>query len=316
MLNPHLKKAAIRSYRIFCQYVHTAKRRRVYFPLAVLIIVFFGGAMMMFIWNASTKFQSDALYKSLNRTDAAATATLAFSPASLSVGLDQQFSLNAQIDPGTNAVSGVEMHITYDPTKFRLDSITPSPVFSVELQAVAIDNVSGKASVALGVPLPNPSVTTVTTVASLSFHAVAAVSAAPITFLATSIASADGESSDMLVSRLPASVMVVGGADTISPTVSITAPVNNAIIARTVTISASASDNVGVAGVQFRLDGVNLGTEILTAPYQMSWNTAVVSNGLHTLSALVRDAAGNQTVSANTSVTVKNRGSANSGKKH
>jgi len=71
-------------------------------------------------------------------------------------------------------------------------------------------------------------------------------------------------------------------------------------------VSASASDNVGVAGVQFLLDGANLGAEVTTAPYTVSWNTATATNGTHSISARARDAAGNQTTSAAVSVTVSN----------
>ena len=44
------------------------------------------------------------------------------------------------------------------------------------------------------------------------------------------------------------------------------------------TVSANASDNVGVAGVQFYLDGALLGTEDTTAPYSVSWNTTTATN--------------------------------------
>src|SRR5207249_7157472 len=50
--------------------------------------------------------------------------------------------------------------------------------------------------------------------------------------------------------------------DTTPPTVSITAPSAGATVAGTVTVSANASDNVGVVGVQFKLDGTNLGAEL------------------------------------------------------
>src|SRR2546427_6277755 len=74
--------------------------------------------------------------------------------------------------------------------------------------------------------------------------------------------------------------------DTTPPTVSITAPAAGATVAGTVTVSASATDNVGVVGVQFKLDGANLEAEVTTAPYTLSWNTATASNGLHTLTAV------------------------------
>src|SRR5437867_1980778 len=57
------------------------------------------------------------------------------------------------------------------------------------------------------------------------------------------------------------------------PAVSITSPANGATVSGTVTVSASASDNVGVVGVQFKLDTANLGSEDITAPYSLSWNT-------------------------------------------
>src|SRR5204863_212701 len=92
--------------------------------------------------------------------------------------------------------------------------------------------------------------------------------------------------------------------DTTAPTVSITSPTSGATVSGTVTVSASASDNVGVVGVQFQLDGANLGAEDTTAPYSVSWNTATASIGTHTLRAVARDAANNTSTSASISVTV------------
>src|SRR3989441_2741497 len=72
------------------------------------------------------------------------------------------------------------------------------------------------------------------------------------------------------------------------PSVSITAPTAGATVSGTVPVAASATDNVGVIGVQFKLDGANLGTEDTTAPYSISWNTSGVADGGHTLTALAR----------------------------
>jgi hypothetical protein len=94
--------------------------------------------------------------------------------------------------------------------------------------------------------------------------------------------------------------------DTIPPTVSLTSPTSGQTLSGTVTISATATDNIAVSGVQFLLNGANLGTEDTTPPYSISWNTSLVSNGTHTLSARARDAAGNQTTSTPVSVVVNN----------
>ena len=96
-------------------------------------------------------------------------------------------------------------------------------------------------------------------------------------------------------------------ADTTAPIVSITAPTSGSTVSGTsVIISANASDNVGVAGVQFKLDGANLGAEDTTSPYSITWNSTTASNGSHTLTATARDAAGNITTSSGVAVMVNN----------
>src|SRR5439155_1497513 len=95
--------------------------------------------------------------------------------------------------------------------------------------------------------------------------------------------------------------------DTTPPSVSMTAPANGATVSGTaVTVSATASDNVGVAGVQFRLDGANLGAEDTTAPYSIAWDTTAASNSGNTSRRHGGDAAGNATTSAAVTFTVSN----------
>src|SRR3989454_7548375 len=95
--------------------------------------------------------------------------------------------------------------------------------------------------------------------------------------------------------------------DTVPPVVSLTAPADGAIVSgAAVPVAASASDNLGVAGVQFKLDGANLGAEVIAAPYALVWNTTTVLNGLHTLTAVARDGAGNTATSLGVNVTVFN----------
>ena len=104
-----------------------------------------------------------------------------------------------------------------------------------------------------------------------------------------------------------ASVRVtVNNADTTPPTASITSPANNATVSSTVTVSATASDNVGVASVQLQVDGANVGSADTSSPYNFSWNTTSVSNASHTLTVVAKDAAGNATTSAGVKVTVNN----------
>ena len=92
--------------------------------------------------------------------------------------------------------------------------------------------------------------------------------------------------------------------DTTPPTVSVTSPTAGASVKGKIRVAASASDNVGVVGVQFQLDGKNLGSEDTTAGYSVVWNTSNATQGYHTLTAIARDQAGNRTTSASVTVVV------------
>lgn len=112
-------------------------------------------------------------------------------------------------------------------------------------------------------------------------------------------------SNDLAASGLPRTFALDDGApapDTQAPATSITSPANGATISGTVSVTASATDNVGVTSVDFYLDGVLQGTDT-TSPYSWSWNTTG-ADGAHTLSSQAHDAAGNVGVSADVAVTV------------
>jgi chitodextrinase len=92
-----------------------------------------------------------------------------------------------------------------------------------------------------------------------------------------------------------------------APTVSLSAPTANAVVSGTsVTVSADTTGSP-IAGVQFLLDGSSLGVEDTTAPYSMAWNTTTASNGSHSLSARVRNAAGDSGTAASVPVVVDNQ---------
>ena len=96
--------------------------------------------------------------------------------------------------------------------------------------------------------------------------------------------------------------------DTVPPKVVITAPQDDGItVNQNVDIDVSAWDNIGVVGVQFKLDGVNIAPEDTVKPYTLSWNTTNHINGAHVLTATARDAAGQTTVRS-LNVTVNNGG--------
>ena len=80
-------------------------------------------------------------------------------------------------------------------------------------------------------------------------------------------------------------------------------------------ILAVAADNVGVASVEFFVDGDSVGTDT-SAPHAHAgrtglengavWDTTTGPNGSHDLTAVATDVAGNETTSAVVTVTVSN----------
>jgi len=95
------------------------------------------------------------------------------------------------------------------------------------------------------------------------------------------------------------------GGDTTAPTTSITAPASGATVSGTVSVNASASDNVGVTKVEFYLDGA-LKSTATASPYSWSWSTTGSANGSHSLISKAYDAAANVGTSATITVTVSN----------
>ena len=123
-----------------------------------------------------------------------------------------------------------------------------------------------------------------------------------------------GSRLDAVIVKIPSQVLTgvsgggtgggTGGSDATPPTVSIASPAVGASLSGAAILSASASDNVAVASVQFQLDGANLGSADTQAPYTLSWDTTTASSGAHTLTAVATDTSGNTATSAAVAVTV------------
>lgn len=91
-----------------------------------------------------------------------------------------------------------------------------------------------------------------------------------------------------------------------APAVSMTAPADGATVSgSSVAVKANATDDTSVSGVQFKVDGTNIGSEDTSSPYAVTLNTTTLTNGTHTISAIARDGAGLTTTSSVT-VTVNN----------
>lgn len=167
------------------------------------------------------------------------------------------FSLVATVDPGItpNEVSGAELHVKFDPTKFSLTSIdapaAPSdcavtPTFSTVLQSPSIDNTNGTGVIALGVCMTTPPspVVTISPIATFNFHAINGTSGPlPIYFLSSTLVTAIGET-ESVVAMLTDANVTVDSLNMSAPIISAGLPSGTLIVGTTqAAVSVSTDEN-------------------------------------------------------------------------
>lgn len=89
-----------------------------------------------------------------------------------------------------------------------------------------------------------------------------------------------------------------------TPVILFTAPAANSTVQGVVNVNAAGNDSSSITGVQFQLDGNNLGGLITSSPYQMFWDTSTATVGSHTLRAVMYDSMNQVIVSHPLPVTV------------
>ncbi len=90
------------------------------------------------------------------------------------------------------------------------------------------------------------------------------------------------------------------------PSVALTSPANGATVGGSVSVTATATDDVGVTSVEFSVDGASIGTDTNGVDgWAADWDTTVVADGSHTVGATATDTA-TQTATATRTVTVSN----------
>jgi glucose/arabinose dehydrogenase len=89
-------------------------------------------------------------------------------------------------------------------------------------------------------------------------------------------------------------VSAPGGVDTQAPVAALTAPAAFAAgLTGTLTLSATATDNVGVTGVEIQLDGTQIGATGTGSPHSVTVDSNAYASGQHVVRTRARDAAGN-----------------------
>src|SRR5436190_14530750 len=85
--------------------------------------------------------------------------------------------------------------------------------------------------------------------------------------------------------------------DTTPPTVTVTAPAGGEVLGGTITLSATATDNVNVSSVEFFINGASVGRDT-NSPFSISFDTRTIASGSCALVAKAKDPAGNTGTSA------------------
>ena len=265
-------------------------------------------------WTSSTDNVGVAGYKIFRgATQIATSTTNFFQDTGLAAGTTYSYSVSAYDAAGNNSAQSAAASAT---TQTLLD-VTP-PSIPQNLVATAVS--SSQINLTWSPSTDNVGVigyevfrdgTNITTVGSNSYSNTGLDSNTVYSY-AVRARDAAGNVSAHSISEAAATFPFTPP-DTTPPTVAITAPAPLATISASVSVTASASDAVGVTGVQFLLDGANLGPEDTTAPYAITWDTTTAANGSHSLTARARDAAGNVETSSPVSVTVSNTTTAPSG---
>ncbi|MEX0621420.1 MAG: Ig-like domain-containing protein [Candidatus Woykebacteria bacterium] len=224
--------------------------------------------------------------------EAASPASISLSPANQTVNHNTNFTVEIRENSDTELVNAVQANLTYDVAKLDFVSIdASSSAFNLQFE-----NTGGNGSVKIA----RSSTTDLTgnqLVAKVTFKAKVDPATTAINF---------GTGTALVRSTDQANILSVsnGGTYTIvdpAPTVTITSPANNQIVSGTVTVAATASDDVAVTKVEFLVDNVIKATDT-SSPYSFSLNTTSLTNTTHTVTAKAYDANSSKSTSITISV--------------
>mgnify|MGYP000052315398 CR=1 FL=1 len=226
---------------------------------------------------------------------AAGTASISLSPASLSVNHGSSFTVEIRENSNTDTVNAVQANLSYDAAKLDFVSIdTTTSAFNLEFE-----NTGGSGSVRIG----RASTTNRTgnqLIAKVTFSAKSVVGATTISFAAGTAIVRSTDNTDILGSSTGGTYTVVDP----PPTVNITSPANNQVVSGTITVTATASDDLAVTKVEFRVDNVLKSTDT-SSPYTYGLDTTTLTNTTHTVQVRAYDA--NSSVNHSITISVDNQ---------
>ena len=103
------------------------------------------------------------------------------------------------------------------------------------------------------------------------------------------------------------SLFLAGSLAAQQPSVTITSPGAGTVLTGTASVTVNASETgTSIVAVGLQIDGITFGTATNTSPYTLYFNTALYTNGTHSITATAWDAANNIGYSGPVSVTFAN----------
>lgn len=255
-----------------------------------------------------------------NRSKAAFTTNIYVTPGSQSVNVNGNLDIQIRENSGTTQVTTADIQLTYDNT--RLDFLSLDPAVTSDFKSNEADGVThprsinestGQISFTRWVNLPNcdglppgscpdVGVTGDKLIATLHFKALQVAGTANLNILNTS--TVQGDSGDETLNRTGGTYTIVDPL----PVVNITSPSNNSFQKGTITVTADATDNLGVTKVEFIVDGGAPVTDTTpdsgTNRYSFSLNTTSLSNSSHSITAKAYDANCSSSTCPTSTVTI------------
>jgi hypothetical protein len=224
------------------------------------------------------------------------TGNLYISPVTSNVLVGNNIIVVVRLTPGTS-VDGVQATVNFDTTKLQFVSAdTTGTPFTTALTAPTLG--TGTVSVASG--LLGSTVSTDSLVMTMTFKALVGSGSSSLTVSGN--ATKTGAYTNPTTT---AGTVNFSAPDTTAPTTAVSSPAAGSNLVGTVTVSATATDNVGVTKVELYVDGVLKGTDT-TSSYSFSINSTTLTNGAHNFQTKAYDAAGNVGSSAVVSLNAKN----------
>jgi chitodextrinase len=250
-------------------------------------------------WSAATDNIGVAGYN-LYRDGTLITSTFSTSYTDSGLAVDTPHDYTIESYDTSGNVSGQSAPVTISTLPDTVAPAAPTGLASSSQTTTSIDLSWSAATDDVAVASYNlyRNGTFVTNVGGLSYSDTSLTYNTSYQYTVTAVDASDNES----VGSTPFSIATLP--DTTPPVVNITAPADGSADQLTFLISATASDDLALASVQFYVDG-NLISTTTSAPFALNWNSYAVHNGSHVLSAKATDVSGNYSA-ASITVTINN----------